>query len=251
MAGPGVIIAFGVLLMAFIFKNIIKDSGVVDQGGIKIKDLESELMEFGKPGDIFVYLMLLSAHFIKSDGKIDPKEKEFVHSQLHKTLPPKIAKSGIEIIEKAYNHDISALIEALSIKAKATLSYSTKLNMLHYLRKLCVVDKVFSEEKELKALAGKLGVSIYDFDKIAALSYNNKLNPENIFKEHEMLNRQDLRIAEYLIFNKFFGEPDDPTMNNLSYTSDTAPFVPLDKANLPSSEELTNKIEKIEKEIRE
>ena len=251
MAGPGVIIAFGVLLMAFIFKNIIKDSGVVIDVGKKFTDLDSELMEFGKPGDIFVYLMLLSAHFIKSDGKIDPKEKEFVHSQLHKTLPPKIAKSGIEIIEKAYNHDISALIEALSLKAKAKLSYSTKLNMLHYLRKLCVVDKVFSEEKELKALAGKLGVSIYDFDKIAALSYNNKLNPENIFKEHEMLNRQDLRIAEYLIFNKFLGGPDDPTMASLSYTYDAAPIVPLDKANLPSSEELSNKIEKIEKEIRE
>ena len=128
MAGPGVIIAFGVLLMAFIFKNIIK----VDQGGMKIKDLDSKLMEFGKPGDIFVYLMLLSAHFIKSDGEIDPKEKDFVHSQLHKTLPSEIAKSGLEIIKKAYNHDISALIEALSLKAKATLSYSTKLNMLHY-----------------------------------------------------------------------------------------------------------------------
>jgi hypothetical protein len=247
MAGPGTIFAFGIVLMAFIFKNIIKGN----QGGVKIKDLDSKLMEFGKPGDVFVYLMLLTAHFIKLDGRIDRKEKDFVHEQLFNTLPPEIAKSGVGIIQKVYNIDLSALIEAMDLKAKATLSYSTKLNMLHYLRRLCVVDKVFSEEKELKVLAGRLGVSMYDYDKIATLSYNNKLNPESILKEQEMLNQQDLKIAEYLIFNKFLGEADDPYMNNLSYSPEPTSFVPLDQDNIASSEELTTKIEKIEKEIRE
>ena len=109
-------------------------------------------MDFDKPGDVFVYLMLLSAHYIKSDNKIHPKEKEFVYKNLHNVLPPDMAKYGIDIIKKAYEHDTTVLLENLDLKAKAKLSYSTKLNIIHYLRALSVVDKVFSEENERIAL---------------------------------------------------------------------------------------------------
>ena len=66
-----------------------------------------------------------------------------------------------------------------------------------------------------------------------------------------MLNQKDLKIAEYLIFNKFLGEPDDPSIITLSSDPEEALFSPSVPISLPPSEELVNKIEKIEKEIRE
>ena len=257
MAGPGALILMGGYLMFFVLYhfNEYKKKKTIEIG--------NDLFKNGASSKVFLYLMLLTAHFIKLDKKVSKKEEEFVHSNLNNNLPPEIAKLGYEIIEKAYKHDISALIEALNRRAKTVLSYSTKLNILHYLRKLCVVDKVFSEEKALKSLSATLGVSTLDYDKITNLSFSNNLKPENILMEHRMLSEKELKIEEYLIFNKFLGEPDEPDTllpTSISEDDSSTPFPSIEYANtfnqkgvgkISSSEELTKKINNIEKEIRE
>ena len=61
MAGPGVIVVFGVLLMAFIFKNVIQFNQNFKG---KVKEFGPDLFKYGEQGEVFVYIMLLTAHFI-------------------------------------------------------------------------------------------------------------------------------------------------------------------------------------------
>ena len=276
MAGPAGIFAFGFLTMVFfVFKNYIHYNNYKK----KIKAKSSELFKYGEPEEVFVYLMFLTAHFIRLDKVISKNEQKFVNSSLFNMLPPEVASSGKEIIENAYKYDTKSFIDVMDNRAKTVLSYSTKLNILHYIRRLCVVDKVFSEENELKNLAGRLGVSMIDYDEISKLSFNNKLKPENILQEHEMISEKKLKIAEYLIFNKFLGEVELGSSTKRTYGSDGSgmstisssknPFgtVNIDKKKsddlsnqslhslasdkLILSKELTKKINNIEKEIRE
>jgi len=215
-------------VLKYLELKALKEGRANKEQKLNVKTKKTEVPEFQNSADSFVYLMMVSAYFIKSDGKIDSRELEFVNSYLKSVLSPEVAVLGYSILHKALKQDISAIIKDLDLKAKSELSYSTKLNILQFIRGLCVSDIVFSEEKSLKAFSDRLGVDKIDYDQIASLSYNKKLNPSAILEQQKRLQLDDMKIADYLMFKRIWGG----TKNDL-------PTEVIKKTNI------------IEKEIRE
>jgi hypothetical protein len=198
--------------------------------------------------------MLVSAYFISVVKKIHPKEIEFVKSYLDKVMLPDVASLGFNIVEKALNYDLSAMLLKLDRKAKSKLSYSTKLNILHFIRGLCMADGDFSEEKELNSFSNRLGVSRFDHVKIASFSFNNNLNPSAVLKDLKRLYYYDIKISDYIVFNKLMGTNDGAVLGPLTQAGYQAGYQAGQsdvEGFFLSPDVIDNKIEALEKGVLE
>ena len=205
-------------------------------------------LEFGKPGDSFVYLMILSAYFIKQDNDVSSRELGFVKAKLEKKMPPDIAYYGMKIINKALEQELDAVVYFLNQKAKSSLSYSTKLGLLQFLMVLCVIDNSFTEERELSLFAMVLGISKDDYKRTLNLLHGRKLRTSDIFNNMRHLVFQDIKISDYIFFNKVMGNYRDVKKTKNEKAIKKAPD--NNKRDFSASKEELGKIDDFDKGIR-
>lgn len=195
----------------------------------KWSDLSDDFLR-GEKEDEFIYLLIASAHFIKIDGKFHDKEYAYVERYLSNYWPPSQVKAIMDILYK-FKHikrvDPSedlweiepSLFSLLTTRAKDTLSYGTKLKMLHFIRGLCGADMdlAMEEEAELREWAESIGIKNrnwqngnWDFDleaynddykKIMQLAWDKKLDPSAIMNELGDAGFDNIMRSEYTFLN--------------------------------------------------
>ena len=134
-------------------------------------------------GDFEISLLILAAVVIKTDGKIDKRELDFVRSSFvgmyGKERANKAFKLFSGIIKK---NDISTRQVCLQIRQHMT--HASRLQLLHFLFNIAKADGSVSqaEMEVIRKISGYLYINNNDFESIKAMFYDSSSNAYKILE---------------------------------------------------------------------
>lgn len=124
-------------------------------------------------GDFEISLLVLAAIVIKSDGKIDQRELNFVRSQFVGMYGKDRANNAFKLFKGIMKKQISARQVCLQIRQH--MPHSSRLQLLHFLFGIAKADEHVSAEEvdQIRKIAGYLYINQYDFESIKAMFYSS------------------------------------------------------------------------------
>ena len=133
-------------------------------------------------GDFEISLLVLASIIIKADGKVDPKELDFVRAQFVGMYGKERANSAFQLFKGVMKKEISARQVCLQIRQN--MPHASRLQLLHFLFGIAKSDgQVASVEvEEIRKIAGYLYINQHDFESIKAMFYNASENNYKILE---------------------------------------------------------------------
>ena len=133
-------------------------------------------------GDFEMSLLVLASIVIKSDGKIDQRELNFVRSQFLSMYGKERANNAFKLFKGIVKKDISA--RQVCIQIREHMSHASRLQLLHFLFGIAKADEFVSksEVEEIRKIAGYLYISQSDYESIKAMFYDASGNAYKILE---------------------------------------------------------------------
>lgn len=120
-------------------------------------------------GSFMVSLVSLSAAVMRVDGNLKRSELDYIKNFFVKNFGVEVTKKAMLLLRKILKEPIN--IQAASIKARGSMDYSSRLQLLHYLFGIAAADEeIHTSERQLIAeIASYLGISNADYVSIRAM----------------------------------------------------------------------------------
>jgi len=147
-------------------------------------------------GNFEISLLILAAVVIKTDGKIDKRELDFVRSSFvgmyGKERANKAFKLFSGIIKK---NDISTRQVCLQIRQHMT--HASRLQLLHFLFNIAKADGSVSqaEMEVIRKISGYLYINNNDFESIKAMFYDSSSNAYKILEINKNASNEEVKKA--------------------------------------------------------
>jgi len=151
--------------------------------GISVEDFKEEQQEYQKrqhqgtrgratSGDFEISLLILASVVIKSDGKIDQRELDYVRMYFVKMYGKERANHAFKLFNGIIKKQISTRQVCLQIRQY--MSHATRLQLVHFLFGIAQADGqvTSNEEQEIRKIASYLYINEYDYSSIKAMFYN-------------------------------------------------------------------------------
>jgi len=159
--------------------------------GLSIKDLTQEQSEYHEntgnrrgsvdtqSGDFEMSLLVLASIVIKSDGKVDQRELDFVRSQFVGMYGKERANNAFKLFSGIIKKEVSA--RQVCIQIRQNMSHASRLQLLHFLFGIAKADGFVAESEieEIRKMAGYLYINQSDFESIKAMFHDAS---ENAYK---------------------------------------------------------------------
>jgi DnaJ like chaperone protein len=122
-------------------------------------------------GDFEISLLVLASIVIKSDGKIDQRELNFVRSQFYAMYGEQRANHAFKLFKGVIKKDISA--RQVCVQIREHMPHASRLQLIHFLFGIAKADDFVSEKEidEIRKIAGYLYINQPDFESIKAMFY--------------------------------------------------------------------------------
>ena len=123
-------------------------------------------------GDFEMSLLVLASIVIKSDGKVDQRELDFVRAQFVGMYGKERANNAFKLFKGIIKKEVSS--RQVCIQIREHMSHASRLQLLHFLFGIAKADGFVlpSEIEEIKKIAGYLYINQNDFDSIKAMFYD-------------------------------------------------------------------------------
>jgi DnaJ like chaperone protein len=133
---------------------------------------EGELNSDTESGDFEMSLLVLASIVIKSDGKVDQRELDFVRSQFIGMYGKERANSAFKLFNGIIKKNVSA--RQVCIQVRAHMAHASRLQLLHFLFGIAKADDIVDEleVEEIRKIAGYLYINQPDFESIKAMFYD-------------------------------------------------------------------------------
>jgi len=134
-------------------------------------------------GDFEVSLLVLSSIVIKSDGKQDQRELDFVRQQFVGMYGKKRANHAFRLFKNiSQQQNISTRQVCLQIRQM--MDHPSRLQLMHFLFGIAKADGLVTENevRVIHTIAGYLGISARDFESIKAMFYSSRDNAYKILE---------------------------------------------------------------------
>ena len=124
-------------------------------------------------GDFEMSLLVLASIVIKSDGKVDKRELDFVRIQFVSMYGKQRANSAFKIFSAIVQKEVSA--RQVCIQIRQNMSHASRLQLLHFLFGIAKADQLVAEEEveAIRKIAGYLNINLRDFESIKAMFYTS------------------------------------------------------------------------------
>ena len=142
---------------------------------------EEDLLEYkqqrsssqSKSGDFEVSLLVLAAIVIKSDGKVDKRELDFVRSTFISMYGADRANHAFKLFKGIINNN-NISTRQVCLQINQHMNHASRLQLLHFLFGVAKSDGMVTdvEMNKINTIAGYLNINHYDFDSIKAMFYN-------------------------------------------------------------------------------
>ena len=123
-------------------------------------------------GDFEMSLLVLASIVIKADGRIDPKELDFVRAQFTGMYGEERANSAFKLFKGIVKKEISA--RQVCMQVRSHMPHASRLHLLHFLFGIAKADGFVteSEVEEIRKIAGYLYTNDRDYTSIKAMFYD-------------------------------------------------------------------------------
>lgn len=123
-------------------------------------------------GDFEISLLVLASIVIKSDGKIDKRELNFVRNQFYAMYGEQRANHAFKLFKGIIKKDISA--RQVCVQIRKHMPHASRLQLIHFLFGIAKADDFVSEKEidEIRKIAGYLYINQPDFESIKAMFYD-------------------------------------------------------------------------------
>ncbi len=124
-------------------------------------------------GDFEISLLILASIVIKSDGKIDKRELDFVRTQFVGMYGKTRANHAFSLFKGIMKTAVSARQVCLQIRQH--MPHASRLQLLHFLFGIAKADKhvAGAELEVIKKIAGYLNINSNDYESIKAMFYDS------------------------------------------------------------------------------
>lgn len=123
-------------------------------------------------GDFEISMLILASVVIKSDGRIDKRELDYVRMHFVKMYGKERANHAFKLFNGIIKRQISTRQVCMQIRQHMT--HSTRLQLVHFLFGIANADGSVnaSEEQEIRKIASYLYIRDYDYNSIKAMFYD-------------------------------------------------------------------------------
>jgi len=124
------------------------------------------------PADFEVSLLILASVVIKADGKIDPRELDYVRMHFVKLYGKDKANSVFKLFNGIVKKKISTRQVAMQIREH--MSHASRLQLIHFLFGIAKADGNITpdEEEEIQKIANYFYINSHDYISIKAMFIN-------------------------------------------------------------------------------
>ena len=146
-------------------------------------------------GDFEVSLLVLASVVIKSDGKQDQRELDFVRKQFVSMYGRDRSNHAFKLFKEINKQEISK--RAVCLQIKQMMSHASRLQLLHFLFGISAADgHVHSKEIEtIKIISNYLGISLNDFESIKAMFVSDKISAYKILEVDPKATNDEIKKA--------------------------------------------------------
>ena len=152
-----------------VFDQYTKENFFKEQQNYQNKGYQSS--EQTLSGDFEISLLILASIVIKSDGRVDNRELNFVRNQFVGMYGKDRANKAFQLFKGVIKKEVSA--RQVCIQIRKHMPHSSRLQLLHFLFGIAKADEHVSEVEvnEIRKIAGYLYINQYDFESIKAMFY--------------------------------------------------------------------------------
>ncbi|WP_298779116.1 TerB family tellurite resistance protein [uncultured Polaribacter sp.] len=133
-------------------------------------------------GDFEMSLLVLASIVIKSDGKVDKRELDFVRNQFLSMYGKQRANNAFKLFKGVIKKEVSA--RQVCIQIREHMSHASRLQLLHFLFGIAKADEFVSESEveQIRKISGYLYINQNDFESIKAMFYDASGNAYKILE---------------------------------------------------------------------
>jgi len=193
--------ALGFALGSFIDGFSEKDLRL-EQGDYQTKQQKRNTVNTNS-GDFEISLLVLASIVIKSDGKIDQRELNFVRSQFLSMYGKERANNAFKLFKGIVKKDISA--RQVCIQIRQHMSHASRLQLLHFLFGIAKADEFVSEKEveEIRKIAGYLYINQNDYESIKAMFYDASGSAYKILEIDKSATNDQVKTAYRKMVKKY------------------------------------------------
>jgi DnaJ like chaperone protein len=146
-------------------------------------------------GDFVVSMLVLTAAVMKADGKVLKNELDYVKRTFLNQFSPEQTREYMLLLRDILKQEISVYDVCRQIDAY--MDYSSKLQLLHYLFGISLVDNVThaTEIKVIEAIANNIGITEADYLSIKAMFVKEVDSAYKILEIDPSVSDEDLKKA--------------------------------------------------------
>lgn len=154
-------------------------------------------------GDFEMSLLVLASIVIKSDGKVDKRELDFVRAQFLNMYGKERANNAFKLFKGVVKKDISA--RQVCIQIREHMSHASRLQLLHFLFGIAKADEFVTENEveEIRKIAGYLYINQRDYESIKAMFYDASDNAYKILEITKSASNDELKSAYRKMVKKY------------------------------------------------
>ena len=191
--GPiGAILGFAA---ATVFDKFTKEDFVKEQREFQNKSHKQKAQTLS--GDFEISLLILASIVIKSDGKVDKRELDFVRNQFVGMYGKERANKAFQLFKGVIKKQVSA--RQVCIQIRQHMPHSSRLQLIHFLFGIAQADEV----DEIRKIAGYLYINQYDFESIKAMFYKSTDSAYKILEIKTSASDSELKKAYRKMVKKY------------------------------------------------
>ncbi|MFK8060825.1 MAG: TerB family tellurite resistance protein [Polaribacter sp.] len=196
--GAAIGFAIGSFVDGFSEKDLLLEQGEYQQ---KTRSRKQKVNT--QSGDFEMSLLVLASIVIKSDGKADKRELEFVRSKFLSMYGKERKNSAFKLFKEKKKKEVSA--RQVCIQIREHMSHASRLQLLHFLFGIAKADDfvIKKEVEQIRKIAGYLYINQRDFESIKAMFYNESDNAYKILEITNTASNDEVKTAYRKMVKKY------------------------------------------------
>lgn len=186
--------AIGFTIGSFV-DGFSSDEITAEQREYQSKIKQNQQHQNTQSGDFEISLLVLASIVIKSDGKIDQRELNFVRSQFYAMYGEQRANNAFKLFKGVIKKEISA--RQVCFQIREHMPHASRLQLIHFLFGIAKADEFISEKEndEIRKIAGYLYINQHDFESIKAMFYDTSENSYKILEIEKTASDEEVKKA--------------------------------------------------------
>lgn len=186
--------AIGFTIGSFV-DGFSSDEITAEQREYQSKIKQNQQHQNTQSGDFEISLLVLASIVIKSDGKIDQRELNFVRSQFYAMYGEQRANNAFKLFKGVIKKEISA--RQVCFQIREHMPHASRLQLIHFLFGIAKADEFISEKEndEIRKIAGYLYINQHDFESIKAMFYDTSESSYKILEIEKTASDEEVKKA--------------------------------------------------------